>query len=370
MTEATGPAAEPAPEVLVLGATGFIGGHLTRRLAESGRRVRVLARPGSDRSGLEGLPVETVTGSLDDLDSLRRAARGVRHVYNCAGLSADWGSWDSFRKVNVDGARNAVLACEHAGTVERLLHVSTTDVYGYPALPCDESAGVQDIGLPYNRSKLRGEAAVRQAAKRAGLPYTIVRPVSVYGPRSKDFVIEIGQLLVRKQMVHISGGAAPAGLLYVTNAADAMIAACESDRTAGKAYNLRDEGMTTWREYVDALAAGLGVKSPSMSLSRPVAMTVARLSEAVYGALRLSSRPVLTRHAVNLFDRDQSYGIARAQEDFGFTSTVGFEEGMRRTLEWLDSPEGRAQVVRKGAATAGAGAPQPAAPAGRAEEAA
>ncbi|WP_229926064.1 aminotransferase class I/II-fold pyridoxal phosphate-dependent enzyme, partial [Streptomyces longispororuber] len=345
---APGPVAA-VPEVLVAGAGGFIGGHLTHRLVERGHRVRALVRAGSDRSGFAGADpdaVEVAVGDLDDPESLRRATAGVRHVYNCTGLSADWGPWDRFRQVNVDGSRRLVEAAAHAGTVERFLHVSTTDVYGYPVRPGDESTPPRDIGLPYNRSKLLGEQAVREAAARALLPLTVVRPVSVYGPRSKDFVVEIATLLLARQMVYIRGGDVPAGLLYVRNAADAMIAACGAQAAAGGTYNLRDPERTTWRAYIEALARGLGVKPPSLSLPAPLARGVATLSEGVYGALRITARPVLTRHAVHLFDRDQSYAVDRARDDFGFKSEVTFEEGVRLTLDWLDSPEGRAHVKR------------------------
>ncbi|MFJ9538361.1 aminotransferase class I/II-fold pyridoxal phosphate-dependent enzyme [Streptomyces sp. NPDC101225] len=341
-----GPVRDSGPDVLVAGASGFIGGHLTRRLAEHGHRVRVLVRPGSDRSAFEGADVEITTGDLGDADSLRRATAGVRHVYNCTGMSADWGPWEQFRSINVDGSRRLVEAAHHAGTVERFLHVSTTDVYGYPVTPCDESAEPRDIGLPYNRSKVLGERAVREAAERAGLPLTVVRPVSVYGPRSKDFVIEIATLLLAKQMVYIRRGDVPAGLVYVGNLVDGMIAACTSETAAGRVYNLRDRDLTTWREYVEALAHGLGVKPPAFSLPTPLARGVATASEKLYGALRVTSRPVLTRHAVHLFDRDQSYAIDRARDDFGFKSEVGFQEGMDLTLAWLNSPEGRKFVPR------------------------
>ncbi|MFR0356207.1 aminotransferase class I/II-fold pyridoxal phosphate-dependent enzyme [Streptomyces sediminimaris] len=341
-----GPVPDSGPDVLVAGASGFIGGHLTRRLAEHGHRVRVLVRDGSDRSAFDGADVEIATGDLGDPDSLRRATAGVRHVYNCTGMSADWGPWEQFRSVNVDGSRRLVEAAHHAGTVERFLHVSTTDVYGYPVTPCDESAELRDIGLPYNRSKVLGERAVREAAERAGLPLTVVRPVSVYGPRSKDFVIEIATLLLSRQMVYIRRGDVPAGLVYVGNLVDGMIAACTSGTAAGRAYNLRDRDLTTWREYVEALAHGLGVRPPAFSLPTPLARGVATASEKLYGALGLKSRPVLTRHAVHLFDRDQSYAIDRARDDFGFKSEVGFQEGMDLTLAWLNSPEGRRHVPR------------------------
>ncbi|QNA71961.1 aminotransferase class I/II-fold pyridoxal phosphate-dependent enzyme [Streptomyces sp. So13.3] len=340
------PAARRDADILVAGAGGFIGGHLTRRLVEQGHRVRVFVRENSDRSAFGDLPVEVEVGSLGNTDSLRRATDGVKQVYNCTGKSADWGPWEEFRHVNIEGGRNLVEAAHQAGTVERILHVSTTDVYGYPVRPCDESATPRDTGLPYNRSKLLGETVVRETAERLGIPLTVVRPVSVYGPRSKDFVIELANLIVQKQMVYIRRGNVPAGLLYVGNAVDAMIAACGSEATIGRAYNLRDPDLTTWREYMEALAEGLGVRPPSMSLPSAVATGVATVSEKVYGTLRIKSRPVLTRHAVHLFERDQSYPIERARNDFGFKSEVGFEEAMRRTIDWLDSAEGRRHVSR------------------------
>ncbi|HEY6795493.1 MAG TPA: aminotransferase class I/II-fold pyridoxal phosphate-dependent enzyme [Kineosporiaceae bacterium] len=333
-------------DILVAGASGFIGGHLTRRLAERGHRVRALVHEGSDRSAFDGLDIETAIGDLGDPEQLRRAAAGVRYVYNCTGMSADWGAWKDFERINVAGSRNLVEAAHQAGTVERFLHVSTTDVYGYPVVPGDETAPLNDIGLPYNRSKVLGERAVRETAERTGLPLTVVRPASVYGPRSKDFVIEIATLLRKGQMLYIGTGEVPAGLIYVGNLVEAMIAACTSETTVGKAYNLRDTDLTTWREYVEALAKGLGVKPPRFSVPAPVARGLATVSERLYGAVGVKSRPLITRHAVNLFERDQSYAIDRACHDFGFKSETGFSEGMALTLDWLDSPDGRKRVAR------------------------
>jgi nucleoside-diphosphate-sugar epimerase len=182
----------------------------------------------------------------------------------------------------------------------------------------------------------------------------VIRPVSVYGPGSKDFVIEIAAMLMKKQMVHISGGAVPAGLIYVSNLIDGMIAACQSEAAAGQVYNMRDGDLTTWREYIEALARGLGAPPPRLNLPGPAAMGLARTCEAVWAALRIKSRPMLTRHAVRLFDRDQSYPIDRACADFAFKSTVSFEEGIRLTVDWLRSPAAAAAApvlatVRRGA---------------------
>ncbi|HSN25873.1 MAG TPA: aminotransferase class I/II-fold pyridoxal phosphate-dependent enzyme, partial [Kofleriaceae bacterium] len=334
----------PSFDVLVTGATGFIGGRLTERLVEQGARVRVLVRPGSDRRRIEKLDVELVEGALEDAASLRRAVHGIKTIYNCTGLSTDWARWSAFEQTNVTGVKNLLDAAASAGSAERFLHLSTTDVYGYPSEACDESVAPRDVGLPYNRSKLLGEQAVLACHKATGLPVTVVRPVTVYGPRSKDWVIEIGKLLRAGKMMFVDNGNSRAGLLYIDNAVDGIIAAASSPRTNGQVYNLRDGSNETWREYVNALAAGMRLAPVKKSIPSRVALGLARASEAVYGGLRIKSRPLLTRHAVYLMSRDQAYGIDRARQDIAFTPAVGFDAGIAASLRWLDSDEGRASV--------------------------
>ncbi|RMF24198.1 MAG: NAD-dependent epimerase/dehydratase family protein, partial [Deltaproteobacteria bacterium] len=164
--------------VLVTGATGFLGGRLAEVLKERGERVRLLVR----REGaLDGRGYEVARGCLEDRDSLRRAVEGAHIVYHCAGLASDWAPWSEFLAVNVTGVRNLVDAAAEAGCVQRFVHVSTTDVYGYPRRPCDESYGFHDVGLPYNRSKGLGEQEVWRVHRQIGLPVTVVRPASIYG---------------------------------------------------------------------------------------------------------------------------------------------------------------------------------------------
>ncbi len=332
-------------KILVTGASGFLGGALTQALLRDGEDVRVLARASSRLTHLEGLPVEIVTGTLADKESLRPAVAGVHTLYHCAGLSADWGAWDAFYQANVAGTRALLDVAEAAG-VQRFLHVSTSDVYGYPPEACDETHPITDVGLPYNRSKGLGEQAVWDWHARTGLPVTVVRPASIYGPRSKDFVAEIAALLYRRQMVLLDGGRVHAGLLYIDNAVAAMRAAATSPRTVGQAYNLRDPIDITWRDYIAALAAGLQRPFPWIRLPGGVALALARGMETLHRRLRLPGRPLLTRHAVYIMIRSQGYAIDKAQRDFGLTAPVSFEEGMARTLAWLDTEEGRRMAPR------------------------
>ncbi len=320
---------------LVTGASGFIGGRLAQMLVEEGEPVRILARQSSDLSHLAGLPIEVCHGSLEDAESLKAAVAGCRYIYHCAAASTDWAPWETFYRANVLGVQNLLTAAGQLDTLERLVHLSTSDVYGYPIEPCDETHPYTDLGLPYGRSKIRGEKAVWEAYHGQGLPVTVIRPVSVYGPRSHGFVYSIAQHLREGLMTLFSGGHTSAGLLYVDNAAGYIIRAAHTPEALGQAYNLRDESNETWREYVNALADELHCRRPWLNLPAGLAYGMARLIETTHRALRLKSHPVLTRHVIYLMARDQGYLIDKAKRDLGFHSEVSFAEGVARSAEWV-----------------------------------
>jgi nucleoside-diphosphate-sugar epimerase len=166
---------------------------------------------------------------------------------------------------------------------------------------------------------------------------TVVRPATIYGPRGKDFVVEIAKLLRQRLMLLIDGGSARGGFAYVDNVAQAMMDAAASSKTVGRAYNISDGTGTTWREYTYALADALDYRRPWLGLSFARAKAVARPLEAVHGMLRLPGRPLLTRHAVHLLGQDQEFPAARAREDFGFAPHVSFADGIARSAAWVRS---------------------------------
>jgi nucleoside-diphosphate-sugar epimerase len=232
--------------------------------------------------------------------------------------------------------RNLLAAATVARTIQRFLHVSTTDVYGYPRDPCDESHPLTDAGLPYNRTKCQGEELVREASA-AGLPVTVIRPATIYGPRGKAFAVDIAQLLRQRLMAVLDGGRSPGGFCYVDNAAEALIAAAHSEETVGRAYNLADGTGVTWRAYVDALADGLEARRAWIDIPSALAFPLAWAMEAPHRFLRIPGRPLLTRHAVYLLSRNQEFPTERAQCDFGFRPAVSFAYGLVRTGAWLKS---------------------------------
>ncbi len=326
---------------VVTGASGFLGGRLAQMLAEAGEEVTVLARPASDLRHLAQTPVHVVRGDLSDGAALLVAVRDATHIFHCAACSTDWAPRRTYVEANVEGTRNLLQAARQAHRLQRFVHVSTTDVYGYPLSPCTEEGPLVQTGLPYNSTKVEGERAVWAAAATDGLPVTVVRPATIYGPRGKDFTTEIAKLLRQRLMAVIDGGAAPGGFIYVDTVADAMMQAARSPGAIGEAFNLAEGTGTTWRQYVALFAEMLGTRRPWIDLSSRTALGLATAMEAPHRMFGLPGRPLLTRHAVYLLARSQEFPIAKARKHFGFAPTVGLEEGLRRSVAWLRSSQGQ-----------------------------
>jgi len=319
---------------LVTGGSGFLGSHLVEALVARGEEVRALVRPTSRTAHLASLGVELAYGDLSDPDSLRAAVGDVERIYHCAALAADWGTWEAFRAANGTGVRNLLEAAVAVG-VSKFIHVSTTDVYGHPDYPAGESAPYRLRGWPYGDTKIEGERLAWTYHREHGLPVTVVRPVNVYGPRSTTFVVEIVELLKSGSMIHIGNGRKPAGLGYVTNVVDVLLRAADSEKSTGQAYNASDGSDVTWRQYVDRLAQIVGVPRPRLVIPHRLAYLAGWAMEKAYGALRLRSRPLLTRMVAEVFGTDQGFPIDKARRDLGYEPQVDFDEGMRRVEAWL-----------------------------------
>jgi nucleoside-diphosphate-sugar epimerase len=332
-------AGAPAGVCLVTGATGFIGAHLTRRLVRDGHRVRCLVRPSSDTSVLEALDVELLRGDLTDAGSLITATQGCRFVVHCGALVSDWATIEEIRRVNVAGTRNVAEAAS-AASAERFVHVSTTDVYGYPGRPgIDEKYVPAGFSNWYSETKRAAEAEVRQVEHARELNVVILRPATVYGPGSEDVVGDIARAIRARQMLLVDGGRAVAGLLYVENLLDAVMLALRDDAALGEAFNLTDGLDITWKRFLGDLAEGLGCPAPRWSLPYGVAFGIAFALEHGYRLLRrtarITTRPLLSRQAVHVLGRSQDFSNRKARETLGWAPLVSYPEGLAATIKWL-----------------------------------
>jgi acetylornithine/succinyldiaminopimelate/putrescine aminotransferase/nucleoside-diphosphate-sugar epimerase len=324
---------------LVTGASGFIGGHVVERLAREGKPVRCLVRPTSDTRLLERLGVQIAIGDLSDAFTLARAAEGCRYVFHCGALVSDWATVEEIKRVNVVGTQNVLAACSTAASVERVIHFSSTDVYGHPGeRAISEAHPPARFSNWYSQTKLQAEAAVRDA-QATGLDTVILRPATIYGPRSVNVVGEIAKAIRGRSMLLIDGGRAQAGLCYVENLVDVALLAMTHDRAAGETFNVTDGVEVTWRAFLDDLARGLGCPPARWSVPYWAASGLGYSLEQGYRVLRratgLRTHPLLSRQAVDVMGREQSFSNAKLRDVLGWQPRVSYEEGLQATLEWL-----------------------------------
>lgn len=325
--------------VLITGASGLLGHALALRLADEGEDVRVLLRNPVEQSKLfRGTTINWVAGSLENVESLERAVDGVKVIYHCAATSTDWAEWDAYYSSNVKGVENLLYAASQQDQLCRFLHVSSTDVYGYPKEVCGEEVNMVETNLPYNKTKIAGEKLV-QAAGAAGMPVTIIRPATIFGPGDYDFVHEVYHQLSQNNMPLIAGGKSTPGLLFISNAVEGIIAAARSDRTIGKIYNLRDETEESWADYIHAFADEAELPRSKLRLPLWFAWSMACTLEFVHKKLGWKSKPLLTRHTVYLMTRNATFPIDRAKSDFGFRSIVKFNEAVAQSVAWVKSQQ-------------------------------
>jgi nucleoside-diphosphate-sugar epimerase len=288
---------------------------------------------------LEALDVELARGDLTHPGSLVSAAQGCRFVLHCGALVSDWATIGEIKQVNVAGTRN-VLEASVAASAERFVYVSTTDVYGYPGRPgIDEQYVSAGFSNWYSETKRAAEAEVRRVERAPGLNVVILRPATVYGPRSVDVVGDMARAIRARQMLLVDGGRAVAGLLYVENLADAAVLALRTDAALGEAFNLTDGLDITWKRFLGDLAEGLGCPEPSWSVPYGVAFGIAFALEHGYRFLRrtarLKTRPLLSRQAVHVLGRDQDFSNRKARETLGWAPRVSYQDGLAATIEWL-----------------------------------
>jgi polyketide synthase len=336
-----GKAVDPSRDdvCLITGATGFIGGHLAQRLVQEGNQVRCLARASSDTSLLDNLDVEIAVGDLTSAPSLAAATEGCRHVFHCAAQVSDWATVEEIARVNVAGTRN-LLEASVAASVERFVHFSTTDIYGYPGgSAIDETYAATQFRNWYAQTKLAAETEVRRVNKARALDAVVLRPATAYGPRSTDVIGEIARAIRKGTMFLVDGGRAVAGLCYVDNLVDAAILALRHEAAPGHAFNVSDGLDITWKEFTDALAHGLGCSQVRWSLPYWIANGIGFSLEHGYRLLRKTTRlktpPLLSRQAVHVLGKNQDFSNRKARELLGWEPRIDYAEGLEATLVWL-----------------------------------
>lgn len=324
---------------LITGATGLLGSHIAEQLRRDGRKVRALVRPTSDTTFLESIGCEFVYGDVTDPASLLEACRGVEVVYHSAARVGDWGPWEEFVAISIDGTRHLLDAAVAAG-VKRFLHVSSISVYGY----VDGEGAVFDETTPlgfglykwayYSRAKVSAEELVWDYHNAGKIAVTVIRPSWLYGERDRATLGRLIDSIRQGKCKLIGDGNNRLNVVHASNVAEAAILAVDSQRAIGEAYNCSNDGVLTQGAYFNKIAEALGEPHITKTVPYKVARTAAFVFECFGHAFKRKKPPLVTRYAVWLIGRRSFFETQKAREQLGWESTISYDEGIPAAVKW------------------------------------
>lgn len=309
-------------KVLVTGAGGFIGSHLTERLVELGARVRVFVRYNSRNNWgwIEDLPaniqkeIEVITGDLRDPNAVRDAVRDTEIVFHLGALIAIPYSYNNpydVFQVNVFGSLNVFNASKEFG-IEKVVHTSTSEVYGTAQyVPIDENHPLQ-AQSPYAASKIGADKLAESFYLSYNLPVATVRPFNTYGPRqsARAIIPTIITQALNQRNINLGSLHPTRDLNYVADTVEGFIRVAESPQSVGEVINI-----------------GSGKEISMGDLANKILSLTNKNIEITSDKIRI--RP--EKSEVDRLLADNSKARALLQ----WEPRVSIDEGLKRTIEWI-----------------------------------
>ena len=322
--------AETSP-VFLTGASGFIGGELTRRLLAAGRPVRVLSR--RPLPGLAQLGAEVVAGDLHDAAALQRGCTGAGTVFHVAGRVGVWGPEEDFFRVNFDGTAHVLTACRTAG-VPRLVYTSSPSVVyrGGNLAGVDESAPLcREAPCAYPTSKAAAERLVA-AAHSATLATVSLRPHLVWGPGDRNVVPRVLAQARRGRLRIVGHGRNLVDCTHIENVVDAHLLAerallTPGSAAGGQAYFITNGQPVVLWDWINELLRGVGLPEVTRRISLGTAYRLGGVLETAWRLLRLRGEPPMTRFVAKELATDHWFQITAARRDLGYVPRVTMAAG-------------------------------------------
>lgn len=320
--------------ILITGATGFIGSRLALACRRQGHHVRSLAlvrTPAEHANAREigAAGVEMIEASITDRAAVNRVCDDIELVYHLAAAQHETNVPDRhYYDVNVAGTRN-LLDAAHAAGIRRVVHASTIGVYGSGGdKSVREDAPLQPDNL-YGVTKLQGEQLARAYTDR--VPVVVVRISETYGPGDRR-LLKLFQALKRGRFIHIGEEKNVHHPIYIDDLVSALQRAAQEPHAPGNVFVVAGPRPLTTRDMIDAICRALGAKPPRLRVPLVPLQLTAAVLETVLPPLRIE--PPLHRRRLDFFIKSFQFDGSAARAVLGYLPTIEFAEGVRRTAEW------------------------------------
>lgn len=288
--------------ILVTGGTGFVGGHLVKRLARENIRTRCLVRRTSNIQRLKELGIEVVFGDVTDKESLKKTLEGVDTVIHLVGIIVEH-KGATFEIIHTQGTKNLVEACREAG-VKRFIYIS--------ALGARQNARSR-----YHITKWEAE----QVVKNSGMEYVIFRPSIMIG-EGGAFITMLSQMMRQAPVIPLINGESKVQPIYVENTVDCIMKSLTDPKTTRRIFQIAGPRQMTYRELFLELRDAFSIKKPA------VGIPICFMWPAAYVIERIMDKPVITTQQLIMLQEDNICDIKEMQEVFNL-KLVDFREALR-----------------------------------------
>lgn len=326
-------------KVAITGASGFLGGTLAHAYRKLGGDVIAYVRSTSNVSSLEDWGAALVYGELSDQDGFHQLIEGADLAIHCAALTTDFGPWDQFQKINIDGTRNFLEACL-AANCPRAIYISSVVVYGNGRhnRGTDEEAPYETLVTDnYTKSKIIADRLALDYYRDKNLPITIIRPGYIWGSGDRAIMPLLIKSIKKGILGVVDGGDNLMNLSHVDNVTGGIMLAAEKEEAIGRAYNLTDGSKVSTRRFLTDLLDILGVEFNLRSFPYVPAYVAGYFCELYARLRRYKIAPPLTRYAVRVGKYDQVFDISRAMYEFGYKPKISYVEGMASMAAYVRS---------------------------------
>ncbi len=315
-------------DILITGATGFIGRHLAFRLAKGSHSVRCLVRDKSDISCLKNLNVDLFYGDLLSKNSLRVALDKVDLIYHLAGEVYSRKK-DDYYKGNILATQNLLEACKEKSP-KRIIFLSSIGVYKPVATKTllTEESECEPITF-YGKTKLHAEELI----KKHNIPWVVVRAPVVYGPHQPAVLNRFFLDAVNKRKVYIVGKEDNLrSLCYIENLVEGLVSLANKTEVKGETYILSDNSPYTFNEVVRTITKLIGKEIKVVHLPN----ILGNISWQIYNVMgKLFNLYFVELYALKTMQLHWECDITKAKKEIDYNPKITLEAGVERTIDWI-----------------------------------
>ena len=315
-------------KVIVTGANGFVGCNLVRALLSKGYDVTCLIRKTSNIKSLENLSVRYVYGDCRNIESLKKACKGKDYVFHLAAKVKE-----KFKKnyceVNLDGTKNLLMAINYFN-IKKFVFLSSQAAAG-PAtskIPKTEEETETPVSY-YGKSKLAAEEYIK---KHARIPWTIIRPASVFGPFDKDFLTYFK--LVQKGIAPLVGFETKfISMIFIDDMTNLIIKSAENPNSNLQTFFANDGNVYSWQDFISTLEKVMGKNAIRINIPVPFVYGLAFFNEIT----KYFRKNQTTINFQKVKEMKMKYWLCsseKARRILNFTPEFSLEKGIAKTYKW------------------------------------